>query len=112
MYRPSASGRRFRLTVEDAYWRGLVQAYDPGLVVCDLVVAIADGGDCLADLGVPREQPQLFGEVASSPTDLLRGRALGPAARGREAGQVDHARVATGGAGGPRLTSRSVETAH
>ncbi len=34
----------------------------------DLIVSIADGGDCLADLGVLREQPELFGEVASSPT--------------------------------------------
>lgn len=43
-------------------------AHDPGRVVRDLVVAIADGGDCLADLGVLREQPELFGAVASSPT--------------------------------------------
>jgi len=34
----------------------------------DLIVSIADGGDCLADLSVVREQPDLFGEVASSPT--------------------------------------------
>jgi hypothetical protein len=43
-------------------------AHDPGRVVRDLIVSIADGGDCLADLGVLREQPDLFGEVASSPT--------------------------------------------
>jgi hypothetical protein len=43
-------------------------AHDPGRVVRDLVVSIADGGDCLADLAVLREQPDLFGEVASSPT--------------------------------------------
>jgi len=29
---------------------------------------LADGGDCVADLGVLRDQPQLFGAVASGPT--------------------------------------------
>jgi Transposase DDE domain group 1 len=43
-------------------------AHDPGQVVQDLIVSIADGGDCLADLSVLREQPDLFGEVASLPT--------------------------------------------
>jgi hypothetical protein len=33
-----------------------------------LVVAIALGGDCLADIGVVRAQPELFGPVASDPT--------------------------------------------
>lgn len=43
-------------------------AHDPGAVLRDVIVTIADGGDCLADLGVLREQPDLFGRVASSPT--------------------------------------------
>src|SRR5215470_619987 len=43
-------------------------AHDPGRVVRDLIVTIADGGDCLADLSVLREQSDLFGQVASSPT--------------------------------------------
>jgi hypothetical protein len=34
----------------------------------DLIVNIVDAGDRLADLGVLREQPDLFGEVASSAT--------------------------------------------
>ena len=29
---------------------------------------LADGGDCLSDLAVLREQPELFGPVASTPT--------------------------------------------
>lgn len=33
-----------------------------------LAVAIADGGDCLADLAALREQAELFGPVASVPT--------------------------------------------
>ncbi|MEZ5185760.1 MAG: IS1380 family transposase [Candidatus Nanopelagicales bacterium] len=42
--------------------------HDPGKVLLDLAITIAVGGDCLADLGVLRAQPQLFGAVASDPT--------------------------------------------
>ena len=34
----------------------------------DLAVMLADGGDCLSDLAVLRDQPVLFGPVASTPT--------------------------------------------
>ncbi len=40
-------------------------AHDPGVVLRDLIVAIADGGDCVTDLGVLRDQEALFGAVAS-----------------------------------------------
>lgn len=43
-------------------------AHDPGQVLRDLAVAIADGGDCVSDLGVLRGQQALFGEVASETT--------------------------------------------
>jgi hypothetical protein len=33
-----------------------------------LAVTLADGGDCLSDLAVLRDQPELFGPVASTPT--------------------------------------------
>jgi len=42
--------------------------HDPGRVVRDLAVAIADGGDCLADLRAVRDQDPLFGPVASDST--------------------------------------------
>jgi hypothetical protein len=42
--------------------------HDPGVVLVDLAVMLADGGDCLSDLSVLREQPELFGRVASGPT--------------------------------------------
>ncbi|MCA1699373.1 MAG: transposase, partial [Actinobacteria bacterium] len=42
--------------------------HDPGRVVCDLAVMLADGGDCLADLRSVRDQQPLFGEVASDST--------------------------------------------
>jgi hypothetical protein len=34
----------------------------------DLAVLLADGGDCLSDLAVLRDQPALFGPVAPTPT--------------------------------------------
>jgi len=43
-------------------------SHDRGRVLRDLALSLADGGDCLADLGALREQPELFGAVASAPT--------------------------------------------
>ena len=43
-------------------------AHDPGVVLTQLAVMLADGGDCLADIAVLRRQPDLFGVVASDPT--------------------------------------------
>jgi Transposase DDE domain group 1 len=42
--------------------------HDAGRVLRDLAVLLADGGDCLSDLSVLRNQPELFGEVASTAT--------------------------------------------
>ncbi|MCA1699345.1 MAG: transposase, partial [Actinobacteria bacterium] len=39
-----------------------------GVVLRDLVVMLADGGDCLADMGAMRDQPDLFGGAASDST--------------------------------------------
>jgi Transposase DDE domain group 1 len=41
--------------------------HDPGKIVADLAAAVALGGDCLADIAVLREQPQMAGPVASDP---------------------------------------------
>jgi hypothetical protein len=48
--------------------RRRASAHDPGVVLRDLVVMLADGGDCLADLGALRDQADLFGAVASDST--------------------------------------------
>ena len=42
--------------------------HDPGYVLTHLAVAIADGGDCLSDMDVIRQQAKLFGPVASQAT--------------------------------------------
>jgi hypothetical protein len=50
-----------------ARWRAPRAVHDPGKIVADLATAVALGGDCLADIAVLREQPQLAGPVASDP---------------------------------------------
>lgn len=40
----------------------------PGRVVRDLAVTLADGGECVSDLGALRDQLALFGDVASDST--------------------------------------------
>lgn len=47
---------------------GRPRRHDPGDVLVDLAVMLADGGECVSDLKVLRDQPDLFGEVASQPT--------------------------------------------
>ncbi len=48
-------------------WRPGRAVHDPGKMIADLAVAVALGGDCLADVAMLRAQPQLFGPVASDP---------------------------------------------
>jgi hypothetical protein len=42
--------------------------HDPGRVMTDLAVLLADGGRSISDLAVLRDQPTLFGPVASTAT--------------------------------------------
>ena len=55
------------LSRELGRWRLPRAVHDPGKIVLDLAVAVALGGDCLADAGVLRAEPGLFGPVASDP---------------------------------------------
>ena len=50
-----------------ARWRAPRAVHDPGKIITDLVVTLALGGDCLADIAVLRAQPELAGPVASDP---------------------------------------------
>lgn len=45
-------------------------AHEPGRIVRDIAVMLADGGDCLTDLGALRDQEVLFGPVASNTTAI------------------------------------------
>ena len=44
------------------------RGHDPGWVIRDLAVMLADGGECVSDLGAVRDQEALFGPVASDST--------------------------------------------
>src|SRR3954451_15688240 len=44
------------------------RGHDPGRVIRDLAVMLADGGECVCDLAAVRDQPALFGPVASDST--------------------------------------------
>jgi hypothetical protein len=63
---------RLRLTAALGWRAGRSQTprhrHQAGRVLRDLAVLLADGGDCLSDLAVLRDQPELFGEVASTAT--------------------------------------------
>jgi hypothetical protein len=48
-------------------WRQPRAVHDPGKIIADLAVAVALGGDCLADVAMLRAEPALFGPVASDP---------------------------------------------
>ena len=49
-------------------WQRPLARHRPGRVLLDLAVALAVGGDCLADIAQLRAAPELFGPVASDPT--------------------------------------------
>lgn len=51
-----------------APWRRPRAVHDPGKILLDLAVAVALGGDCLADMAMLRAEPAVFGPVASDPT--------------------------------------------
>ena len=44
------------------------RGHDRGGVLVDVAVMLADGGDTISDVAVLRDQPDLFGDVASHPT--------------------------------------------
>jgi len=56
------------LTAALAQLRERNAGHDPGRVIRDLAVMLADGGDCLSDLRAVRDQAPLFGAVASDST--------------------------------------------
>jgi len=49
-------------------WRRPLAVHDPAKVLTDLAITLALGGDCLADVGLLRSEPSLYGPVASDPT--------------------------------------------
>lgn len=56
------------ISAASAPWRKPRDVHDPGKILLDLALAVALGGDCLADVGMLRAEPAVFGLVASDPT--------------------------------------------
>jgi hypothetical protein len=63
-----ASGLDAALSEALGPWRKPLAVHDPAKLVCDLAIALALGGDCLADVAVLRAEPGVYGRVASDPT--------------------------------------------
>jgi hypothetical protein len=50
-------------------WRGeRAPGHDRGRLLAQVAVMLAGGGECVADMAALRDQPDLFGSVASAPT--------------------------------------------
>jgi hypothetical protein len=64
----AVGGLAGQLSQRLAPWCAARAVHDAGKTVLDLAIAVALGGDCLADVAVLRAQPMLFGSVASDPT--------------------------------------------
>ena len=62
------TGLRAGFSEATASVRARRSGHDPGRVLTDLAVLLADGGETITDLGVLREQPAVFGAVASTAT--------------------------------------------
>jgi hypothetical protein len=79
--------------------------HDPGRVAVDVAVTLADGGQAISDLAVLRNEPALFGPVASDPTawrvlsnvdDAGLGRLRDARARARELAWAQASETRTG----------------
>ena len=98
----SHAGTRLIADVADAVWLSAAFAdafsasggtrrrvvHDPGRVLADVAVMLADGGEAIGDLAVLRDQPKVFGAIASVPTawrvlDSIDERLLGELRRAR-----------------------------
>jgi hypothetical protein len=62
------SGLDTAISAALAPWRKRRAVHEPGKILLDVALAVALGGDCLADIGMLRAEPAVFGPVASDPT--------------------------------------------
>jgi hypothetical protein len=69
------------------------RGHDPGRVVRDLAVMLADGGECVSDLGAVRDQEALFGAVASDSTAFRMIDRIASAPGGLRAVRAAHAQA-------------------
>jgi hypothetical protein len=82
--------------------RGGWRRHPDAAVLRDLAVMLADGWDCLSDLATLGDQPELFGQVASTPTAwrMVERTACDPDGLARIRAARVHARARAWRAGG------------
>jgi hypothetical protein len=82
--------------------RGGWRRHPDAAVLRDLAVMLADGWDCLSDLATLGDQPELFGQVASTPTAwrMVERTACDPDGLARIRAARAHARAPAWRAGG------------
>ena len=96
-------------------WRKPLASHDPGKIVLDLAVALAIGGDCLADVALLRAEPGVFGAVASDPTVSRLVTALAadaPKALAAIASARSQARAVAWAAAGDRAPDHGIDAEH
>jgi hypothetical protein len=62
------SGLDSAISASLAPWRKRRAVHDPGKIPLDVALALVLGGDCLADVGMLRAEPAVFGPVDFDPT--------------------------------------------
>lgn len=82
--------------------------HDPGVTLTQMVVALADGATCVSDLATLRDQPGLFGPVASHSTAWRTIADLAPSEYRRLAGARVQARAAAWAAGAGPATDEVI----
>jgi hypothetical protein len=87
------TGLRRALSRELAGLKQRCSGHDLGRVVRDLAVMLADGGDCLSDLGALGDQAMLFGPVCSDATAFRVIDRIASDPDGLERLRVAHARA-------------------
>lgn len=63
-----ATGLDRVLSARLARWRKPLAVHHPGKIICDLAIGLALGGACLADIAALRDEPGIYGRVASDAT--------------------------------------------
>jgi hypothetical protein len=90
-------------------WRVLRAVHDRGKIIADLAVAVALGGDFLADIAMLRSQPELTGPVASDP---VVSRLVTALAEDTPQGAQDDSRGAARGLGAGLAAGRGRHARH
>lgn len=113
LYRTAAvTGLDERLREAFAPWLKQAAVHHPGKIILDLVVMLAAGGDCPADVGMLRNHPDVFGLVGSDSTvsrlvNELAGTGDDDAGTG-ESGRDDVAELAYAAIRSARAASRAL----